>query len=81
MRDIEIFAKQCLEAAVKIGTPHDLEGVADAVERPEFATAVGLAMFAAEESQNTVPSGKKSKKSSAKPKKSKNFIKDFFSKF
>lgn len=81
MRDIEIFAKKCLEAAVKIGIPHHLEGVADAVERPEFATAVGLAMFAAEENQNLAPTGKKSKKMPKNIKKPGNFIKDFFSKF
>lgn len=87
MRDIEIFAKECLEAAVKIGTPSNLEGVADAVERPEFATAVGLAMLAAEESQVNLPLGKKSKKSGKKPKTqnpqkpSSGFLKSFFSKF
>ncbi len=87
MRDIEIFAKQCLEAAVKIGVPYNLEGVADAVERPEFAAAVGLAMFAAEESQVNLSLGKKSKKSAKKlkaPKSQKSsggFLKGFFSKF
>ena len=48
MRDIEVFAKEALEASVTIGTPQGLDGVADAVEKPEFATAVGLAIIAAE---------------------------------
>lgn len=82
MRDIEIFAKKCLEAAVTIGVPQGLDGVSKAVEKPEFATAVGLALIAAEDSQYQNPTGKKSKKS----KKSSNsnsggFIKRLFSKF
>lgn len=49
MRDIEVFAKQVLETSVKIGVPFGLGGVADAVEKPEFATAVGLALLAADD--------------------------------
>ncbi|MBR0467911.1 cell division protein FtsA [Candidatus Saccharibacteria bacterium] len=80
MRDIDLFAKQSLEAAVKIGTPKGLGGVADAIEKPEFAAAVGLAMLAAEESQYTPVSGKKAKKAFKMPK-SPNFLKKLFSKF
>lgn len=85
MRDIEIFAKKCLEAAVKIGIPAGLDGVADAIARPEFATAVGLALIAAEESEyQKSTASKKTKKSTAKSTKSSNpfgFIKKIFSKF
>ena len=63
MRDIEIFAKKCLEAAVTIGVPQGLDGVSKAIEKPEFATAVGLALIAAEDAQYQNPTGKKSKKS------------------
>ena len=49
MRDIEKFAKGVLEAAVKIGVPTGLNGVAEAVQKPEYAVAVGLAMLAAED--------------------------------
>ena len=80
MRDIDLFAKKSLEASVKIGTPQGLGGVADAIEKPEFATAVGLAMLAAEESQYTAPKGKKAKKALKMPK-SGNFLKKIFSKF
>ena len=80
MRDIDLFAKKSLEAAVKIGTPQGLGGVADAIEKPEFATAVGLAMFAAEESQYIAPRSKKAKKALKIPK-SGNFLKKIFSKF
>ena len=81
MRDIEVFAKSCLEAAVKIGIPAGLDGVADAVAKPEFAVSVGLAILAAEEGQlGALAPSKKSKK----PKKnssSGNIFKKIFSKF
>ena len=80
MRDIDLFAKKCLEAAVKIGTPQGLEGVADAIEKPEFAVSVGLALLAAEESQYTPVQGKKPLKALKKPKSGK-FLKKLFSKF
>ena len=80
MRDIELFAKQALEASVKIGIPMALGGVAESVAKPEFATAVGLAMFAAESADlNTQPSKKahKKAKSASKP----GFFKRIFNKF
>lgn len=85
MRDIELFAKKALEASVKIGVPLGLSGVSEAVERPEFAVAVGLAIMAAEErayNLNT-PKGKKKLKKSAKKSKSPNgnIFKKIFSKF
>ena len=79
MRDIDLFAKKCLEAAVKIGTPQDLGGVADAVEKPEFAVAVGLAMLAAEDSHTQAISNKKVKSSTKL--KTPSFFKKIFSKF
>lgn len=68
MRDIELFAKEVLEASVKIGIPENLGGVADAIAKPEFATAVGLALIAAEDSKYQAPEGKKHKKSPKTPK-------------
>ena len=81
MRDIELFAKQVLEAAVKVGTPLKLDGVADAIEKPEFATAVGLAIIAAEDSQYQVPQGKKAKKAAGKSLKPLGIFKKIFAKF
>ena len=81
MRDIEIFAKKCLEAAVTIGVPQGLDGVSKAIEKPEFATAVGLALIAAEDAQYQNPTGKKSKKSKSSKTNSGGFIKRLFSKF
>ena len=46
MRDIEVFAKKVLEMSVKIGTPRGLGGVSSAVEKPEYAAAVGLMILA-----------------------------------
>ena len=80
MRDIEKFAKNALEAAVKIGAPKGLGGVANAIEKPEFATAVGLAMMAAGEIQYAAVAGKKSKKRLKIPKNA-GFIKKIFGKF
>ncbi len=82
MRDIDLFAKKALEAAAKIGVPIGLAGVYDAVTSPEFATAVGLAMMAAEDQAYAVKSTKKSAKK-AKIKKSSggNILKKIFSKF
>lgn len=80
MRDIEIFAKKVLEASVKIGIPEGAGGVAESVKKPEFATAVGLALMAAEESQYSEPDSKKSIKKSKSTKKP-NFLKKLFSKF
>ena len=64
MRDIDSYAKKCLEAAVEIGVPRGLNGVSEAIEKPEFATAVGLAMYAAESGDVPTTPGKKLKKSS-----------------
>ena len=84
MRDIELFAKKCLEASVKIGVPSGLDGVSDAVAKPEFATAVGLAILAAEDIQYQAPTTKKSQKSKKSKKTKSNsggFLKKIFSKF
>ena len=80
MRDIDKFAKNALEAAVKIGVPEGLGGVANAVEKPEFATAVGLAMLAAAETQYTASSGKRAKKVAKNAKKA-GFLAKIFGKF
>lgn len=87
MRDIDSYAKEILESAVKIGIPMGAGGVADAVARPEFAVAVGLALLAAEDARYDAPQGKKLNKSTKKSKPAKSgsspfgFIKKIFSKF
>ena len=81
MRDIEIFAKKCLEAAVTIGVPQGLDGVSKAIEKPEFAAAVGLALIAAEDSQYQNSTSKKSKKSKNTKSVSGGLLKKILSKF
>lgn len=85
MRDIELFAKEVLEAAVKIGKPFELKGVAEAVQKPEFATAVGLVQMAAEDASLAAPVGKKGFKFGGKAKnsgeKKSGLLKKIFSKF
>ena len=91
MRDIDLFVKTILEASVRIGIPQGIGGVSEAIEKPEFATAVGLALYAAEEGSAGETSEKKSRKlpkfgkpagKSTKPAKSGgNFLKKIFSKF
>jgi len=62
LKDITVFAKEALETSAKIGVPKGLGGVADAIEKPEYAAAVGLALMAAKESgQAAVHGGKSSK--------------------
>lgn len=80
MRDIDLFAKEALEAAVKVGVPRGLNGVSEPIEKPEFAAAVGLALMAAESSQFDSVMTKKSKKSKSS-KSGFGFIKSIFSKF
>lgn len=49
LKGVVEFAKQTLEASVKIGVPKGLGGVADAIEKPEYAAAIGLALIAVRE--------------------------------
>ena len=81
MRDIEKFAKSALEAAVKVGIPKGLGGVADAVEKPEFATAVGLAMLAANDNRYVSVAGRKSKKKKTKSAKKAGILTKILNKF
>ena len=75
MRDIEIFAKEALEMSIRLGKPKNLGGVGTSVEKPEYSTAVGLMLFAAE-SDYRPAQGKKSKQPSMG-----NFLKTLLKKF
>ena len=81
LRDIDVFAKKALEASVKIGVPTGLGGVSEAIETPEYATAVGLALMAAEDYQHEIPVSKKSGKSFKLGSKGPGLFKRIFSKF
>ena len=78
MREIEVFAKEELETAVKVGRPAGLGGVADAVEKPEFATAVGLALFAVQDGEVARDKRKRKEKKSSKDS---GLLKKFLKKF
>lgn len=49
MRGIEVFAKEILGMSVKIGIPTGLLGQVKRIEKPEYATAVGLMLSASED--------------------------------
>lgn len=78
MRDLDKFVREALEMSVKVGVPTGLSGVTEAIQRPEFAAAVGLMLISAENDQNQTK-----KKALKKPKKNKEIgvLKKFFSKF
>ena len=67
LKDIAEYARTALEAAIKIGTPKGLGGVADAIEKPEYAAAVGLAMMAARDGEYVEQKNNHKKKSGKKP--------------
>ena len=81
MRDIELYAKEVLEASVKIGIPQDLAGVAEPISKPEYAVAIGLAKIAAENLDRLPSQGKKPKKSAKSSSHKPNIFKKIFSKF
>lgn len=74
MRGIEEFAREILQMAVKIGSPIGMTGMTEAVSRPEYAAAVGLAMMMAE---NEI--GQTEERPS--PKKNRGFLKKILKKF
>ncbi len=80
MRDIDKFVRDVLQMSVKVGLPLNLNlsGVADAVHKPEYATAVGLMLMSAEHGPAVA---KKQRKGSKRPKNGGGFLKKFFSKF
>ena len=83
MRNLDVFVKEAMEASVKVGVPSGLGGMMNDVAKPEYATAVGLALIAMEDGNLGVEP--RSKKGGSKAKKvakdGTNFIKKLFSKF
>jgi cell division protein FtsA len=67
LRDIDIYAKSQMQLAVRIGSPSALGGVSEAVQKPEYATAVGLMLtsvqFGGTVAAKSKKSGKKANKS------------------
>ena len=77
MRDIDVFAKTALEASVKIGVPKNLGGVAEAILKPEYATAIGLMLMSVEEGTMQAAPRKKEKSKGSDS----GFLKNLFKKF
>ena len=65
LKHIADYAKHALGLAARVGKPHGIGGVTDAIENPRFATAVGLLLLDAEgEAQQ--PRSKKASSASLK---------------
>jgi len=64
LRDIEVYAKEKMELAARVGSPPELSGMGEAVAKPEYAAAVGLMMISARSGEGVVQkkTDKKSKK-------------------
>jgi cell division protein FtsA len=81
MRDIDIYARDQVELAVRIGKPDGITGVCEEILKPEYATAIGLMMANAEITPTDegygVAKGKKAKKNKGGD----GFLKKIFDKF
>jgi cell division protein FtsA len=49
------LAERLLRLPVRVGTPHDLQGLTDVLESPAYATAVGLLLWGTRRAQTTDP--------------------------
>ena len=79
MRELDKFVRETLQTSVKVGVPTGLNGVAEAVLKPEYATAVGLMLLAAEGGE--VKGARKAPKGGTKKEKKPGFLKKFLGKF
>lgn len=59
LKDIVSYAKEALGLAARIGKPSGYGGVADGVDKPQFATAVGLMLIDSESSSGLISHKKK----------------------
>lgn len=78
MRELDKFVRETLQTSVKVGVPTGLNGVAEAVLKPEYATAVGLMLMSAD-GGHTVQGRKPTKH--AKKEKKPGILKRFLGKF
>lgn len=77
LKNVVDYAKQYLGLAAKIGRPAGYGGVADNIEKPSFATAVGLMILDAERTAM----GGSNKKSSVTLKSAGGFVSKLFARF
>jgi cell division protein FtsA len=78
LKGIVEYAKNYLGLAARVGKPSGFGGVADNIEKPQFATAVGLMLIDGEKVQQ---SGHSKKKTSASMKEAKGVVSKFLSRF
>ncbi|MBC7764451.1 cell division protein FtsA [Microbacteriaceae bacterium] len=69
IKGIAEFAKSQLGLAVRVGRPTGFGGVADHIDEPQFATAVGLMLIDAESSQRQSSGGSRAHKAGTMSKK------------
>lgn len=83
MRDIDKYVRDVLGVSVKIGKPSGLNGVVEAIQKPEYATAVGLMLMSAEGSaqRQGAPRKVKANKKMKKKKEGGNIFKKILGKF
>ena len=77
LKHVTEYAKHALGLAVRIGKPSGYAGVAENIEHPAYATAVGLMLIDAERTNGS----QKSKKSSMKMKDAQGFVTKLFARF
>jgi len=66
LKHVAEYAKESLGLAARLGTPSGFGGVADDIDKSEFATAIGLMLIDAEQASHSKPRGGKMKAPSAK---------------
>jgi cell division protein FtsA len=79
LKHIAEYAKQFLGLAARVGKPTGYGGVADNIEKPAFATAIGLMLFDAE--RMAVNNRGKTKKSGHAVKDAQSFVTKLFARF
>jgi len=79
LKHVVEYAKNFLGLAARIGKPTGYGGVADNIEKPEFATAIGLMLFDAERIAVSGRSGSKKAKGSVKN--AQGLVKNLFARF
>ena len=58
MRDIDVYAREQVELAVRLGKPEDVLGLGEDIKKPEWSTAVGLMMADAEHQMASAQGGR-----------------------
>ncbi|MDO4889389.1 MAG: cell division protein FtsA [Candidatus Saccharibacteria bacterium] len=81
MRDLDVYAKSALGTATRIGIPTGFGGIADAIAKPEYASAIGLALLASRSPGSAVKKSATKKSKGKKEKTKPGLLKKLFGKF